>query len=72
MFVDVEKVWGVGGEQETPVIPHEPGAPDGGDVLVWPKNSCSLQMVVFQQPAQAFVTADCAATMISYFSCDWK
>jgi hypothetical protein len=27
-------------------------------VLVWSKNSCDNQMVIFQQPTQAFVTAD--------------
>ena len=26
--------------------------------LVWSKNSCGLQIVVFQQPAQAFIAAD--------------
>jgi len=27
-------------------------------VVVWSKNPCGLQMVVFQQPAQAFVSGD--------------
>jgi hypothetical protein len=41
-------------------------------LAVWSKYSCSFQMVIFQEPTQAFFTADGAAAMINRSRGGWK